>query len=36
MKNKSKDVVIPLDVPKNLREKYVKNYLTVTRESGLI
>ncbi len=34
MKIKTKDVVVPLDVPKNLRDKYVKNYLTITRESG--
>jgi fructose-bisphosphate aldolase / 6-deoxy-5-ketofructose 1-phosphate synthase len=34
MKIKPKDVVVPLDVPKNLRDKYVKNYLTITRESG--
>ena len=34
MKLKTKDVVVPLDVPKNLRDKYVKNYLTITRDSG--
>jgi len=34
MKIKPKDIVVPLDVPKNLRDKYVKNYLTITRESG--
>jgi len=34
MKIKAKDIVVPLDVPKNLRDKYVKNYLTITRESG--
>jgi len=34
MKIKTKDVVVPLDVPKNLRDKYVKNYLAITRESG--
>jgi fructose-bisphosphate aldolase / 6-deoxy-5-ketofructose 1-phosphate synthase len=34
MKIKTKDVVVPLDVPKNLRDKYVKNYLNITRESG--
>jgi len=34
MKIKTKDVVVPLDVPKNLRDKYVKNYLTITRDSG--
>jgi len=34
MKMKTKDVIVPLDVPKNLRDKYVKNYLTITRESG--
>ena len=34
MKIKTKDIIVPLDVPKTLREKYVKNYLTITRESG--
>ncbi len=34
MKLKTKDVVVPLDVPKNIRDKYVKNYLTITRDSG--
>jgi fructose-bisphosphate aldolase (EC 4.1.2.13) len=34
MKIKAKDVVVPLDVPKSLRDKYVKNYLTITRDSG--
>ena len=34
MKMKAKDVIVPLDVPKNLRDKFVKNYLTITRESG--
>ena len=30
----AKDVIVPLDVPKTAREGYVKNYLTITRESG--
>ena len=34
MKMKTKDVVVPLDVPKNFRDKYVKNYLTITKGSG--
>lgn len=28
------DVSVPLDIPKKLRENYVNNYLTITRESG--
>ncbi|MCX8012303.1 MAG: aldolase [Desulfobacterota bacterium] len=34
MKLKAKDIIVPLDVPKNLRDKYIKNYLSITRESG--
>lgn len=33
MKRDEKDVVVPLDVPKTARESYMKNYLTITRES---
>ena len=33
-KIKAKDVIVPLDVPKNMRDKYVKNYLAGTQESG--
>lgn len=31
---KANDVIIPLDVPKTVRENYIKNYLALTRESG--
>jgi len=31
---KEKDVVVPLDVPKAVREDYVRNYRTITRDSG--
>lgn len=31
---KSNDVIAPLDVPKSMRESYIKNYLTITRNSG--
>lgn len=34
MKIRAKDVVVPLDVPKKARDKYVKNYLAITKESG--
>ncbi len=34
MKRDKKDVVVPLDVPKTVRESYMKNYLTITRESN--
>jgi len=34
MKTREKEVVVPLDVPKTARERYVKNYLLITRESG--
>lgn len=34
MKRDEKDVVVPLDVPKTARESYMKNYLTITRESN--
>ena len=28
------DVIVPLDVPKTMRESYVKNYMKITKESG--
>lgn len=31
---KADNVVVPLDVPKAVRETYIKNYLTITVESG--
>ena len=31
---KANDVIVPLDVPKTVRENYIKNYLEITRESG--
>ena len=31
---KENDVVVPLDVPKAVRENYIKNYRTITRNSG--
>jgi DhnA family fructose-bisphosphate aldolase class Ia len=31
---KANDVIVPLDVPKAAREKYIYNYLAITRESG--
>ncbi len=34
MKIRPEDVIVPLDVPKALKEVYVSNYLTATRESG--
>ena len=34
MKIDANDVIIPLDVSKTIQENYVKNYLTITRESG--
>lgn len=30
------DVIVPLDVPKNQRSEYVKNYLTFTRQTGRV
>ncbi len=29
-----KDVLVPLDVPKGMRQEYIKNYLDMTRNSG--
>lgn len=34
MTMKAKDVIVPLDIPKSMRETYVENYLEITRESG--
>jgi fructose-bisphosphate aldolase / 6-deoxy-5-ketofructose 1-phosphate synthase len=34
MKIKASDVIVPLDVPKEVRETYIENYLRITRESG--
>lgn len=31
---KKEDVIVPLDVPKAMREAYVKNYTEITRNSG--
>jgi DhnA family fructose-bisphosphate aldolase class Ia len=31
---KANDITVPLDVPKAARETYIKNYLSITRESG--
>ncbi|MBE9580418.1 MAG: aldolase [Proteobacteria bacterium] len=31
---KENDIVVPLDVPKAVRENYIKNYRTITRNSG--
>ncbi len=31
---KAEDVSVPLDVPKNMRQKYIENYLKITRDSG--
>jgi len=31
---KEDDVMVPLDVPKVVREHYIKNYLTITKNSG--
>lgn len=34
MNTKAEDVMIPLDVPARARERYVDNYVTITRNSG--
>ena len=34
MKIDENNIIIPLDVSKTIRENYVRNYLTITRESG--
>ncbi len=31
---KADDVIVPLDVPNKFRERYIENYLSITRESG--
>lgn len=33
-KIKEKDVIVPSDVPKKIRSRYIKNYLDMTRNSG--
>ena len=34
MNTKAEEVMIPLDVPARARERYVDNYLTITKQSG--
>jgi DhnA family fructose-bisphosphate aldolase class Ia len=34
MNLKEDEVIVPLDVPKAVREKYIRNYLAITRKSG--
>jgi DhnA family fructose-bisphosphate aldolase class Ia len=34
MSIKAEDVIVPLDVPKDWRKKYIQNYLNITRGSG--
>jgi DhnA family fructose-bisphosphate aldolase class Ia len=34
MSQQAQDVVIPLDVPKAMQERYISNYATITRNSG--
>ena len=29
-----KDVIVPLDIPKSMRETYIKNYMEITKGSG--
>lgn len=31
---KANNIIVPLDVPKVVREKYLENYLSITKESG--
>src|SRR4030042_1493233 len=31
---KADDVIVPLDVPNKFRERYIENYLSITRKSG--
>jgi len=31
---KANDIIVPLDIPKTARETYLKNYLSITRDSG--
>ena len=31
---KAEDILMPLDVPKNMRQKYIENYLKITKGSG--
>ena len=32
--NRVEDVLMPLDVPKRMRQKYLENYLKITKNSG--
>ena len=32
--NRVEDVLVPLDVPKRMRQKYLENYLKITKNSG--
>ncbi len=34
MTSKANDVIVPLDVPKAVREKYINNYLEITKRTG--
>ena len=34
MAMKVNDVIVPLDVPKALRDTYIENFQKITRESG--
>jgi len=34
MKIKEKDITVPLDVPKNMVKKYIRNYIDITKGSG--
>ena len=34
MKIEAKDVIVPLDIPKDSRKTYIANYLEITKESG--
>lgn len=34
MKIKEKDIMVPLDVPKNMVKKYIRNYIDITKGSG--
>lgn len=31
---KANNIIVPLDVPRTVREKYIENYLRITKESG--
>jgi DhnA family fructose-bisphosphate aldolase class Ia len=34
MNLKEDEIMVPLDVPKSVRENYINNYLTITKKSG--